>query len=288
MKPPRSQRAHPAKPRLKFSRFWLAAGLIITLNAALAASLFPLLTQAGQRRAIQLVARAATAPPNEAQLTYTVANLLDPGNPQAATNVAEHLLAEQHPKQAQAVLNRAHPGRAGETALRHSLMLETYLELNNLPGAIQQANHLLAGPTTARQLRLVALAYTVGEREDLLARHSDRLSTSEAARRVLAAWTNKIALAQELSSTGLLRSSQRLLLAQPHSFSRDLLLGQLLERTATPAALRQARSAYTAALNLNPTSREARRGLVRVLQGLHDPSATHQASLLRRLEHGQP
>jgi hypothetical protein len=270
-------------------KFWVAGGLVIVLNAGLAASLWPHLANAAHTRADQLVEAGKRAQDSEAQVHFKIAQLLDPGNELAALTVAKQLLAQDQPERAVAVLDRAVEREAGESPAMHALAIQGLLEAGDTDRAVQQANALVTIAQTPGQLHLIALAYGVGEQTDRLARHMAVLSASEGARRAIAAAPHKLALAQELYATGLLRSSERILAGLPASITRNLLLASLKEHAATTESLTEARDLYRAAIELDLVNIPARQGLIRILsyQGEHE-AANKQSVLLKRLTDGRP
>jgi hypothetical protein len=259
------------------------------LTAGLLASTWPSVVTLAHHRADQLVTAGKQASGSEAELDFTLAQVLDPGNQLAADVVAEAWLNQGQPAKAVPVLDRAKADRAGESAATARLYVRALLETDQVPAALAHADVLVRRATTQADVQLAALAYGVGEQPERFAALKGRLDASEAAQRTAAAQSDKLALAQALYATGLLDSSQRVLLRQADSVPRDLLLGRLYSRPAPAGDPAQARDFYAAAAKLDPTNREARQGLITALAatGDHD-GAAKQTALQHQLELGQP
>ncbi len=264
--------------------FYGGAGVVLLSATTLVVGGWPSVHAAAHRQADRLVELGRHENGNQAQLRYRLARLLDPSNQAAALLVAGQQLAAGQPKAALITLRPAGQARA-VSALR----LQAQLELGQLDAAAGSANQLLTQAPTEADTALAAYAYLVADRADLVKPLMAHLSSLEARRRVERAESNNTALAYELYATGLVNASQRVLAAQSVSLARNLLLAKIVATANTPAAHTTARDLYTAALELEPTSQEARQGLIDALTALGNATeAGRHTQLLKQLQIGRP
>ncbi len=264
--------------------FWIAASLIIALSAGLAASFWPIVVEASREQSSRLVEAGKQARGAEAQLDFELASRLNPANQSAALELAKLQLATGQSQTALATLKRA---GEGTEVLR--LSLRTYLELSQAAKAADLAGRLATTSPANDDIALATLAYIVANQPDKAASLIPRLSSPEAARRLVAAQSYELALARELYSTGLLSSSQRILTSLPASVVRNLLLASILYARGGTERTTQARDLYAQAVQLEPSNLEARQGLVNTFHALGDQrSAGEQTQLLQQLKAGRP
>jgi hypothetical protein len=263
--------------------FLTIGGLVILAAAGLIALGWPLLRQAAHAQANRLVAEGKRVGGQEALLNYQLAGLLEPGNPAAALAVAQLEASGGHYNQALRSLEAA-----GEGIEAVRLRLRLQIELASL-GIANSAGRLAAVATTDDDRLLVAMGYLVAGRPQDVPAVTAAMSAPKPLQRVQRASSSVTALGAELYAMQLVRASGRLLMKQPSSLTRDILLGHMAAAKRTPAAYAQARGYFEAALQHDITNTEARTGLIAALEALgNNQAAIQQIKLNGRLQTGRP
>ncbi|HSX02829.1 MAG TPA: hypothetical protein VLI05_05970 [Candidatus Saccharimonadia bacterium] len=264
--------------------FWAATGVVLVLNAGLIALFSPYVIEAARGESDRLAAAGRQAQGSEAQLDFELAHRLDPRNQTAALALAQRQLVAG---QSDLAIQTLRAAGQGTEVLR--LQLRTQLELGRTADAAVTAGQLAARSPSADDAQLAGLAYLVAGQPQSLPSLVPRLAPPEAAQRLQAAQADNLALGRELYATGLLQSSERLLMKQPSSTTRDVILGTINAARATPGSQATARDFYAAALQLDPTNRPARQGLIATLRALKDDEAADkQTALQAQLDAGRP
>jgi tetratricopeptide (TPR) repeat protein len=234
---------------------FLSLTTLVVIGAAAGLALaWPHVQSAAHHQAASLVGEAATANSAEAMADYRLAVRLDP------TNIAAKLgLARTQIKAGQAEAALTTLKSAGEGSEASQLRVRTLIEL----GRIDAATGLLA---------LIGLQ-----------------NAPDAAQHVARVQAGTLSLAAELYAAGLPNSSSALLLKQPISFTRNILLARIAIDRHTAADLTAASDNLATAVTINPSDAQAHRLFASVLadRGLTDESA-QQTQLADRIESGRP
>ncbi len=264
--------------------FWIVASLVLILNVGLATAIWPLVVQAAHSESDQLTSAGRQAQGSEAQLDFELAHRLNPANQQASLALAQLQIAAGQSQAAVRTLQRA---GQGIEVLR--LQLKTQLELEQTGAAVTTAQALVHRSAAPGDQTLAAYTYLLANQLDQFNTLMPLVSAPEARQRILAAQASPTALGQQLYALELLKSSQTLLMKQPNSVPRDLVLAAIAASHQTADFWREARDFYTAALTLDPANQAARQGLITSLQALGDnDAAAKQAALLAQLQAGRP
>ena len=265
-------------------KFFVIAFLVLVTSGSLVAFMWPSAITIAHQQAGQLVAEGALANGGEAEADYHLATLLDPGNTAAHLGLAQQLYSTG---QFAAAL-RSQEG-AGESATSQQIKVETLLELVRNQDAATAADSLLAVCSTDNCIKLAAFAYDVSGRTSDSTALASRVSSPEAARSITLAQAGPLPLAAQLYATGLLNSSSALLLQQPESFERDLMLGQIYSSSTQKTDLLSAADYLEAATTLQPSNLQAHQLLASVFRSLNQSSnAGQQDQLVANLQTGRP
>lgn len=268
-------------PNLKY--FPLVAIVVLTTAGAMATT-WPSMRQAARSESNRLVGYARASEPAEAASFYSIAVRLDPANQAAYLGQARLQLAAGKPEVALSALDHA-----GEGSAAAELRVRMLIELGRNSQAADSAASLLATNHTDANIVLVGLAYALAGRSGDIPALIPRVTAPEAAQRLARAQAGQLPLAAELSASELPVSARALLVTQPVSFERNLLLGRLYYQAHTPADLVAATNYLSEAATLNPSDRSAHLLLANIYsqRGLTAESLA-QTALVAQLDAGRP
>ncbi|HEX3082486.1 MAG TPA: hypothetical protein VHQ86_04475 [Candidatus Saccharimonadia bacterium] len=274
-------------PSSNVNFFGFSTLIFVLAAASIATAWSPLrsgLQAASRDQAVQFVSAAASAPPQEAVTDYRLATWLDPHNRDAFLGLARTLIKAGHSESALAALEEA--GQGSEAA---ELRVRTLIELGRSAEAANRATDVAHAGASDADLLLAALAYALSGRSTDITPLIPLTSSPEAAGRLARAQAGNVSLAGELYASGLPESSRALLVKQPTSFERNLLLGHIYFDRGTPADLSTATDYLTNAAALNPSNLEVHQLLATVYtdRGLIAESSA-QALLAQKLISARP
>jgi hypothetical protein len=273
-----------SKPSNKTGHFWILSIVTVILSAALLASLWPVALGYARDESRRLSGDAKHTGSREAEVDYHLAYRLDHSNADAALHFASAQLAANQPR---ATLDTL--AMAGEGSAVRQTRLKAYLELGQTGEAITIADSLVGPGASEADIANAALAYGVGEQGSAIQPLEARVTAPEALQRLKRAEAGNLPLAAELYAAGLLRSSSTLLMKQPASAERSLLLARINFQRHTAASLAEAADYYRSVVALDPSSQTARAELITTLRDLgRTTDADAQQALLKKLQAGKP
>ncbi len=261
----------------------LATVVIIASAAALAAS-WPVAVVAARAQAASLIGEAGSANSAEAATDYQLATRLDPSNPAGFVGLAHTQILAGHADAALVTLDRA-----GEGSEAGRLRLRTLIELGRTNEAADRAASFAVHGRSDSDILLAGLAYALAGRTTDIPALIPLVGSPEAAQRLSRASSGDLPLAAELYASGLPESSRTLLMKQPTSFERNLLLAKILYARHSQPDLASAANYLKIAVALDPSGIAARQLLASVYSdsSLHAESAA-QTVLITKLQSGRP
>ena len=270
--------------RAASAAFFTLSTLVVIGSATALAALWPLARAGAKAEAASLIGEAGSGNSAEAAADYHLATWLDPSNPAGYIGLARTQILAGQADAALVTLDRA--GEGSEAA---NLRLRTLIELGRTSEAAGRAATLAVPGRSDADLLLAGLTYALAGRTADIPALIPLVASPQTAQRISRAASGNLALASELFASGLPESSRALLIAQPTSFERNFLLGQILYARHMPDDLKTATDYLESAVTLNPSDVPARRLLASVYsdRGLTAQS-TAQTSLANKLESGRP
>ena len=270
------------------TRFYVISVITLVSSATVLAITLPparaSMIAAAKSQASELVGEAAGANAAEAAVDYQIASWLDPTNKAAYLGTARIQIAAGNPETAFKALDRA--GQGSEAS---SLRIRTLIELGRTNEAADHAASLTAPEHTDADIILAAQAYALAGRPSDIPALTALVSTPQAAGRIARAQAGNVPLAGELYTSGLPESSRALLVKQPNSFERNLLLGRLYYDQHTTTSLSTATGYLSSAVKLNPSSAEAHQLLAAVYAERKMPSESATETILaKKITSGRP
>lgn len=267
------------------AKFWLlAVGVIIVTSAALA-FLWPLVRTQAVSQSRSLMSQARQTNGGEALSDYQLSVWLNPNNHTARLGLAQAELSANEP--AAALVNL---GQAGEGAVVNRVRVQALIETFQYRSAATAAAKLSAEPHPSdADLLLAALANQLSNNTLAVPPLLARLSSPEALQAASRVQAGKLALAEVLYSTGLLRSSNEILASLPSSYQRDLLMAQIYYTWGGTLNTSKATALLLAAASQDPANPAPRQLLVTIYRDNNQFTlADDQQSLLNKLSVGQP
>jgi thioredoxin-like negative regulator of GroEL len=248
------------------------------------ASLWPVTLQAARDRSAHLVTAGDKAKGPEAANDYLLATYLDPANHTAHIRLARTQIAAGQADLALVTLERAGQGSEVE-----QLKVRTLIEIGRPTDASNEASRLIEPGRTEDDIVLAALAFGLAGRTADAQGLSARVTSPEAAGRIVRALAAPITLAAELYATGLQNSSSALLQKLPVSYERNYLLARINYGLYTKASLAKAAELLQVSVELNPASLEARELLAKVYRAQGEENAAiEQDAASGKLRSGRP
>ena len=266
-----------SQPKPTSAAFLTLTALVVIAAAAGVAVSWPHVQNAAKNQSSKLVGEARSASAAEAMADYRLAVRLDPSNLAAQLGLARTQIKAGQAEAALVTLKSA--GEGSETT---SLRVRTLIELGRAAEAADLASML---PDSV----LAALAYALAGRPADITALIPRLSSPEAAQSIARIQAGTLPLAAQLYAAGLPDSSSALLLKQPASFTRNVLLAHIAIDRHTAADLISASDYLAVAVAINPSDADAHRLYAGVLadRGLTEESA-QQTKLAERIQAGRP
>ncbi len=284
-----NSRPSTTKPSLQFHLLATATLLVAGLELA---SSWPRLQIIAHEQSNRFAHQAGqTSDRGEAALKFRLAAWLDPNNPSTQLSLAQLDLAAGQPDQALKRLAQVGEGTNPNSQSATQLRIRTLLELGRYSQAADTATDWMTTthPQSDSDLVLAGLVYALADRTSDLTNLLASTTSPQAAQSLRRAQTGGILLAAELYATGLPNSSSALLIKQPPSYIRNLLLARLRYSRHTLADLNQAASYLITALRLNPSGLQAHQLLARVYRDQNKlPAASEQDILITKLQAGRP
>ena len=268
-------------------KFWIWTSVTVSLAAGLLASTWPVVHHYLTDQAAGLVQAGKSAQGSEATLDFRLANLLDPGREDAAWRYAAVEFSNGDPQAALNTLERAVTVGEGSDAL--VVRVKALLETGQTTQAAAAAETLARTGTTDQQLVTAAYAFGADGQGSKAAALEPRLSSPEALRSAARAATADVPLADELATSGLVRSASTLLEHLPASPARNLRLATLKAASPTKANRQTAADLYHSYLTAMPADATTRLRYAAVLDELKQPGAAHtQRQLAADITAGHP
>ena len=311
----KSKRSKPRKFKLVVTALLLLSSVGLALAGLVLSGYFA-------HQAIRLSQNAqvwvAKGKISHAIVDLTVASWISPTNHQAIQQLGDLYLLENRPDDAVQALKRLPKGESGlqiaslqrqmgelaqsiktlddlmkgnPTAGLLTSKSQVQLEQGSANDAVVTSEQALSYAQDSRTQLQLGLAYAVGEHDDKLVTLIASVTAPETLQALKQAQSGKIPLAHVLYATGLLRSSERILVAQSNLNPTDhTLLGhiELILSANNHTKLAEAVAHLEKATHQDPANQEAHRLLQQAYeeQGNVDGS-THQAELVRELETGK-
>ncbi|MBW4061196.1 hypothetical protein HJC99_01340 [Candidatus Saccharibacteria bacterium] len=276
------------KPENDTIKFFAWTSLAVVAGGGLIASAWPSIITSAHAQSATLVAMGDKSTGANASLNYRLADALDHTNQVAAQHYANDLMARGDAIRAAKVIKRS--GGLSTNAVSAEIYTRAELEIGSSTDITTALAHLKPLATTDDQIVTVALASAVvGERSDTITALERHVSSPEALQRVRQAASGNVALADALSISGLVQSSQRVLNSLPTSAPRDLRLAKLEANSDQKTIWLLAANHFESYLLVMPADSSVRLQYASVLDRLKEPSAAGtQRSLAVKIEAGQP
>ncbi|HVQ43440.1 MAG TPA: hypothetical protein VMT30_00515 [Candidatus Saccharimonadia bacterium] len=272
------------RPSSSPNAFLGLTGLLVIAVAIALAAAWPAVRTAAHAEADKLTREAAGVPIAEAAADYQLATLLDPANQSAYLGLARIQITAGHAEQALDTLDQA--GKGSEASRLH---VRTLLELGRATEATDYVEPLLGTGHTDDGIILAALVYALGNQANQIPSLTPLVASPETATRLARIQAGNLPLASELYASGLTESSRVLLVQQPTSFERNLLLARILYNRHAPADLTTATDFLVEAIALNPSDLAAHQLLRSVYIDQNQiPAAESQQILIDRLQANKP
>lgn len=259
--------------------------ILVAATAGTCALIWPFAVTAAHRQSSKLVTLAATSTsPREAQINYQLALILDPANTATRLRLAETQIDLSQPEPALSTL-----ANAGEGIEATRLRVRALIETGSTREAAKQAAALLRPGQNDADVVLIGLAYALDGRASDIADLKPLVTSPEASGALSRAAAGNLPLATTLFASRLPESSKRLLLNEPPSFERELLLGRIYYNRHTQEDLALATKHLEAAVKLNPANFSAHQLLATLYTEQNRLiESTQQANLSEKLRKGRP
>jgi predicted Zn-dependent protease len=265
-------------------KFSIIAFLVLVTTGGLLALLWPMAIKAAQVQAGQLVAEATLSSGGAAEADFQLATWLDHDNTAAHLGLAQQQYAADQPAATLQSLNGA-----GDSPTALELKVQTLLELGRYADAANVADQAIKYSTGDAALQYAAFAYVLAGRQADATILEARVSSPEAASAIKQAEAGPLPLAMQLYASGLLNSSNAVLLGQPESFERDLLLGKIYASSTKEPNLVNAAKYLRAASTIQPSNPQVHQLLEYAYTTLgQSANASQQAQLISNIKSGRP